>query len=280
MGPPKYGDLGKQASDVFGKGYHFGLLKLEVKTKTATGVEFTTGGNSNIDSGKVAGSMETKYKVKELGLTFTEKWTTDNTLNTTLDCADKLMPGLKLTLDTSFSPATGAKGGKLKADYAHEAATLTADMDLGLSAINATAVVAHKGWLAGYQTCFDLSKSSVTKNNFGLGYTAPDFVLHTSVVNGTDFGGSVFQKVSPTLETGVSLGWSSASSATTFGIAAKHVLADGAAIRTKINNKCEVGLGYQQKLRDGVTLTLSTLLNSANINAGGHKIGLALEMEA
>ena len=30
MAPPKYGDLGKQASDVFGKGYHFGLLKLDV----------------------------------------------------------------------------------------------------------------------------------------------------------------------------------------------------------------------------------------------------------
>lgn len=35
MGPPKYGDLGKQASDVFGKGYHFGLLKLEVTIATA-----------------------------------------------------------------------------------------------------------------------------------------------------------------------------------------------------------------------------------------------------
>ena len=34
MGPPKYGDLGKQASDVFGKGYHFGLLKLEVNIAT------------------------------------------------------------------------------------------------------------------------------------------------------------------------------------------------------------------------------------------------------
>ena len=76
-----------------------------------------------------------------------------------------------------------------------QAATVTADMDLGLSAINATAVVGHKGWLAGYQTCFDLTKSAVTKNNFGLGYTAQDFVLHTSVVNGTDFGGSVYQKV-------------------------------------------------------------------------------------
>ena len=30
MAPPKYGDLGKQANDVFSKGYHFGLLKLEV----------------------------------------------------------------------------------------------------------------------------------------------------------------------------------------------------------------------------------------------------------
>jgi len=82
------------------------------------------------------------------------------------------------------------------------------------------------------------------------------------------------------LETGVSLGWSSASAATTFGIGAKYVLPDGAALRAKINNKSEVGLGYQQKLRDGVTVTLSTLVNSGNINAGGHKVGVALEMEA
>merc|ERR1712168_561718 len=88
-----------------------GLLKLEVKTKTDTGVEFTSGGSSNIDSGKVAGNLETKYKVKDLGMTLTEKWTTDNTLNTTLDVADKLLPGLKVTLDTSFAPSTGSKSG-------------------------------------------------------------------------------------------------------------------------------------------------------------------------
>ena len=87
------------------------------------------------------------------------------------------------------------------------------------------------------------------------------------MVNGTDFGGSVYQKVSPALETGVSLGWSSASSSTSFGIGAKYVLEDGAAVRAKINNKSEIGLGYQQKLRDGVTVTLSTLVNSGSINA-------------
>merc|ERR1712226_1507683 len=193
-----------------------------------TGVEFTSGGSSNIDSGKVAGNLETKYKVADLGLTFTEKWSTDNTLSTTADLQDKLVPGLKLTLDTAFSPSTGVKSGKLKTEYKHEASTMTADMDLGLSAINATAVVGHAGWLAGYQTSFDLAKSAVTKNNFGLGYAAGDCVLHTSLTNGTEFGGSVYQKLSPALETGVTLGWSTAGAATKFGIGAKYVLADGA----------------------------------------------------
>ena len=119
MGPPKYRDLGKQASNVFGKGYHFGLLKLKVKTKIKTGVEFKTGGVSSLDSGKVTGNLETKYKVKDLGLTFTKKWSTDNTLNTTLDVTNKLFPGLKVTLDTNFSPATGSKSGKLKTEYKH-----------------------------------------------------------------------------------------------------------------------------------------------------------------
>ncbi len=35
------------------QGYHFGVLKLDVKTKTATGVEFSSGGSSVIDTGKV-----------------------------------------------------------------------------------------------------------------------------------------------------------------------------------------------------------------------------------
>ncbi|CAG2058464.1 unnamed protein product [Timema podura] len=67
MGPPSYPDLGKNARDVFGKGYHFGLLKLDLKTKTKSNVEFSSGGVSNQDSGKVFGSLETKYRVKEYG---------------------------------------------------------------------------------------------------------------------------------------------------------------------------------------------------------------------
>jgi len=36
--PPKYDDLGKESKDVFGKGYGFGSVKLDLKSKTKKGV--------------------------------------------------------------------------------------------------------------------------------------------------------------------------------------------------------------------------------------------------
>lgn len=52
MAPPSYSDLGKQARDVFSKGYHFGLWKLDCKTRTSSGIEFNTTGHSNQDREK------------------------------------------------------------------------------------------------------------------------------------------------------------------------------------------------------------------------------------
>lgn len=282
MAPTTYGDLGKSARDVIGKGYHFSVLKLELKTKTASGVEFTSGGSSNTDSGKVDGTLETKYKFSEYGTTFTEKWNTSNQLSTTVDVQDKILKGLKVTFDSTFSPQTGAKSGKVKAEYKHDLVTVNSDVDINLGGplVNASAVVGHKGWLAGYQVAVDTGKSKLTKNNFCLGYSTGDFVLHTNVNDGQVFGGSVYQKVNPNLETAVNLGWTANKNETSFGIGAKYVLDKNASLRAKVNNSSQIGLGYQQKLRDGVTLTLSTLIDGKNVQQGGHKLGLALELEA
>lgn len=40
------------------------------------------------------------------------------------------------------------------------------------------------------------------------------------------------------------------------------------------------GLGFQTKLNEGVLLSLSTLVNGKDFNSGGHKVGIALELEA
>lgn len=52
--------------------------------------EFTASGSSNTDTGKASGSLETKYKVKAYGLTFTQKWNTDNILGTEISMEDQV----------------------------------------------------------------------------------------------------------------------------------------------------------------------------------------------
>lgn len=56
---------------------------------------------------QVFGSLSSKYAVKDYGLTFTEKWNTDNTLATDITIQDKIAAGLKLTLEGTFAPQTG-----------------------------------------------------------------------------------------------------------------------------------------------------------------------------
>lgn len=280
MAPPSFSDIGKQSRDVFGKGYHFGLVKLEVKSKASNGVEFTCGGSSPVDSGAVSGNLETKYKCSDYGMTLTEKWNTDNTLNTTLDVADKLMPGLKVTLDGTFKPASGGIAGKLKTEYKHDRLLINSDMGLTASpVINCSTSVGHGPWALGYSTAFDTGKAAIVKNNLALGYAANDMVLHVTANDAKVFGGGIYHKVKPGLETGVTVNTSAAGN-TDFGIGCKYNLGDDASIRAKVDNSSKVGLSYQQSLRPGITMTLSALLDGTKLNQPGHKFGLALEMQA
>ena len=78
--------------------------------------------------------------------------------------------------------------------------------------------------------------------------------------DGQEFGGTLFQKVNPNLETGVQLAWTAGSNATRFGLGCKYQLDDDSAVRAKINNASQLGLGYQQKLRQGMNLVSTMIL--------------------
>uniref|UniRef100_A0AAR2LCV0 Non-selective voltage-gated ion channel VDAC3 n=2 Tax=Pygocentrus nattereri TaxID=42514 RepID=A0AAR2LCV0_PYGNA len=278
--PPSYSDLGKAAKDVFSKGYGFGIVKLDLKTKSQSGVEFNTSGSTNTDTGKAGGSVETKYKMEELGLSLNQKWSTDNTLATELSVEDQLAKGLKVALNTSFVPNTGKKSGKLKTGYKRNCINLSCDIDFEGPVVHSAAVLGYEGWLAGCQIAFDTAKSKLLQNNFALGYKTGDFQLHTNVNDGTEFGGSVYHKVNGQLETAVTLAWTAGSNNTRFGVAAKYQLDSDASLSAKVNNASLIGVGYTQSLRPGVKLTLSALVDGKNFNTGGHKVGLGFELEA
>lgn len=282
MAPPLYADLGKTARDIFNKGYNYGTVKLDVKTRTKNQIDFNLTGEHNNDLQKSLGTLEAKYKSPAHGLTFVEKWNTDNILKSEVTVEDTLLKGLKLALDTSYSPASGKKSGVLKTTYNHDKFNLTTDVDLdstGPVVIHNSVVVGHLGWLLGLQTTFDTTKSQLTRNNFAVGYQASDFTLHTNVNDGTEVGGSIYQKVNDKLGLGVSLSWSSVNNATRFALASKYQLDQYATVQAKVNNLSQIGLSYTQQLRDGVKLVLSGIVDGKNINGGGHKLGLGLELE-
>lgn len=81
---PFFSDLGGNARDVLIKGYPFGLFKMDVKTSTRTGVQFKIGGVYNLKTEKAVAALNTSYKFKEYGIVFSEKWNTDNMLQSEL----------------------------------------------------------------------------------------------------------------------------------------------------------------------------------------------------
>lgn len=54
---------------------------------------------------------------------------------------------------------------------------------------------------------FDTAKSKLSWNDFALGYKAADLQLLTSVNHGTEFGGSIQQKVKEKVEMSPNLAW-------------------------------------------------------------------------
>ncbi|KTG35390.1 hypothetical protein cypCar_00025654 [Cyprinus carpio] len=272
----------------------FGLIKLDLKTRSENGLEFKSSGSANTETSKVAGTLETKYKWAEHGLTFTEKWNTDNTLGTEITLEDQLAKGLKLTFDSSFSPNTGKKSGKIKSGFQREHINLGCEpcfADINGTAVHGAVVVGFEGWLAGYQMTFEAGRNRVTQSNFAVGYKSDEFQLHTNVYvpnaaavssslkvrkgfatgsgplvsgarfyhsssnlkenDGTEFGGSIYQKVNDNLETAVNLAWTAGNSNTRFGIAAKYQIDADASFSAKVNNSSLVGLGYTQTLKPG-----------------------------
>lgn len=283
MAPPKYDDLGKEAKDLINKNFHFGIIKLEAKTTAKNGVDFTTEGSHNTDTGNVAGSLETKFKYADYGVTFSEKWNTDNIIATTISVDDKIAKGLKLDFDTTFAPITGKKSAKVKAaykgcDFLHTTADV--DFDFAGPTVHGSGVFAYKGWHAGYQASYDTANSKLTANNVSLTYKDGDFVLHSGIIDASKYVGSVHHQVNSKLAAAALLNWTSGSSTSNFTVAGKYTIDDDTYIKAKLDNNLRFGCSYVQSLRPGIQLTLSSLINAKSLEQGGHKLGLSLNFDA
>lgn len=56
-------------------------------------------------------------------------------------------------------------------------------------------------------------------------------------------------------------------------------LEEDALVRAKVNNLVELGLGYEQKLRDGITASISAVLDCNNFKDGNHRFGVGIALQ-
>lgn len=282
MAPPAYGDLGKSAKDLFNKHYHFGLVKLDLKSRTPTGVEFTVNGLSNNDTGRIASSLETKYNIKSHGVTLKQKWNTDNILLSEATAEDYFVRGLKVGLATTFAPQSGKKAGKLTCGYKSLLLNINNDIDFDYAGVvfNGSGVFGYSGWLAGMKMTFDPSKNKLSRSNFAVGYQAPEFHVTGHLDDGQEFNCSIYQRLSDELESGVNVAWSSETNVTKFGLGFHYKIDKDSAIRAKVNSSSQIGIGFIHRLRPGINLTMSAQMDAKSFSQGGHKLGLGFDLEA
>jgi len=279
MAPPTFVDLGKQARDLFGKGYNHGLIKVESTTRGNDNgtVEFKTNAAHNLSNEKLSGNVDIKYKVPQHGLTLTEKFTTEGTLGTVVEVNDQFARGLKVTLDTLYVPNTGKRDATLKTEWTNDAFKVNASLTLvGSPIANLAGVYGYNGILFGINGKYDLSANELKNTSVAFGYEQPSYTIHSFTNDGKEFGGSLYHRVHKNVELGATLGWVTGEDKTSYALGSTYRISPDLLLRAKIDNKSNVGLAITHALGPNLKATVSTLFGLTVANQA-NKLGFGLE---
>ncbi|KAK1132237.1 hypothetical protein K0M31_016359 [Melipona bicolor] len=287
MSVPSFKDLGKNARDVFRSGYHYGksLIKLGIKSKSSERLAMGSDLRLNCDTSKLTGVADAEYKTEDYG-SFLQKWTTDGTITLGYGVRQTIITDVGLKSEISYNPETAAKIIKVGANVTKQAVnakcSISSDANSNVDILGSV-VTAVKGLLIGYQGGYNTETNKMTKNDLGLAFSYQDVGFHfrcTSIPY--EYGLSLLYKVNPEWDAAINgiLARNGGVQQWTLGAAAKCNIDEGSTFRCKFNTDLQFGLSLQQKLDANVMLTLSFNIDCANVTRGGHKVGLALEIEA
>jgi hypothetical protein len=286
MAPPCFGDLGKDARDLFSKGFHNGLVKLDVKTVADNKVEFKLSGTHTQSSSKSDGSLEAKMKFKEQGLSITETWDTKNQLGAKVELEDKLLKGFKLTLDSKFDVADYKRSATMKTNYKNDFVNFNTSHGLKLAApvITASTVFGcphekYEAFLLGGELKFDTGKRALLNSHLVLGYSQEQLKVHAHVKDLSQFNGTIYHKVRPDTELGVDIEWTKGIAACNYALAVKHKVDKHSYGSIVVDNTSLVKLACTNTVRPGVKLTLSSGIVGNALSGGDHKVGLGLDVD-
>jgi len=271
MAPAKFDDLGKAGNDLFSKGFDFGKVKFEMKSK-AEGVEMVVKGDHDNATSAVKASLESNFKCQ--GVAVKKTWHTANVCDLELSKSGLAANLGKTTLTGSFSPDGGFVPGKFKQAFSNDACNVNFASTLAAAPkLSLDAVFNHKNYNVGFSTGFDVSKSAISSKALALNLVqgSIDATLKSSLNN--DCNLTVFNKVDDKKCIGVQASYGKA---VDLAFAVKCTGCEGVTSQYKINQKGHLGASYATKLA-ACDLTASAHVDLLNLNGGGHKLGANLK---
>ena len=146
------------------------------------------------------------------GVTFTQTWTTANSLDTKVELDNNITQGLKAEILSNYLPSKQAYGGKVNLFYKQPSihTRLFADVFKGPTA-TFDATIGHEGFLVGGEAGYDVSKAAITKYALAVGYSQSTYAAAVTATNNLSlFSASYYHKVNSEVEAGAKATWDSA----------------------------------------------------------------------
>jgi len=270
-------DIGKSIGDLLGKDYPTNGIKLETRSMTSNGVLFTVNGFRDAKSGAISGEMKTKYLDKANGVSFTESWSSNNVLSSTIELFNTLSPGLKLEFNGSFNPSNGNKGTKVTAEYRKNGLFSRCNIDLFKGpVVNSDFCINQRGLLIGAETAYNLRESKLIRYNLGVGYNTPEYSLALQAFEGFNtYTASYFHRVNEQVEAGTKATWNKSSAGpVNIEFGTRYILNRDAFVKAKIDMNGRLGLGFVQNLNNGIRVSVGGSFDTKRMNENVHKVGM------
>jgi len=276
-----YKDIGKTCSDLLSKDFDTGKNKLEVKTKTSNGVEFTP--KATLSGNNMSGSLVAKYAFAG-GISTEATVNTKGVLETNLKAVDAVMKGLTLEFDCATAePGKSAllSSGKATAEFKQDAFNCKASYDYFTSNAAASVAAGRGSVTFGGSVDYSAAKSAMTKYSAALQFDQPDFTLMTKLsesmsAGGQEYTGSYYHKVSSSMQVGTELNKKHDKDiALAFGCTYK--LDKDTNVKGKVDADGKLAASYKQKISSLTTLTLAAAVDTLNLaDSANHKFGMSL----
>lgn len=157
-------------------------------------------------------ATEREPRLTIAGVTFTQTWTTANSLDTKVELDNNITQGLKAEILTNYLPDKQSYGGKVNLFYKQPSVhtRLFADVFKGPTA-TFDATIGHEGFLVGGEAGYDVSKAAITKYALALGYSQSTYAAAITATNNLSlFSASYYHKVNTEVEAGAKATWDSA----------------------------------------------------------------------